>query len=66
MKVNDWGIDQRKEDGITYSEVGKHSLIIVKVSGQIDTYIPGTAPNVHAYLPDVRRPLWAKHVQRRR
>lgn len=58
MKVNDWGIDQRKEDGVTYSEVGKHSLIIVKVGGQIDTYMPGTAPNIHAYLPDVRRPYF--------
>ncbi len=62
MKIQDWSIDQRKETDngttTTYGEFGKHTLIVVGVGGQINTYIPGTATNIHPYFPDLRRPYF--------
>ena len=62
MNVQHWGIDQQRETNgdatVIYDEVGRHKLIIVGVGGNIDTYFPGTAPSIHPYLPDVRRPYF--------
>lgn len=62
IDVQTWMIDHERDEhnGATtyYDAVGNHTLIVFSVSGNITTYIPGTAKNKHLYLPDDRFPYF--------